>query len=224
MTNLYKGKVQIRAVTKLIPYENNVKIHDKDQVAKIAKSIEKAGWSEAQAIEVDKNGVIINGHGRRLAAIKLGMKNVPVLVRDDLSEEDVKAYRLLDNKVAEGKIDTRLFAQEIASFDDAKFMFEGIYEDREIDFAVEDNGEMDFGAMTDSLLDDMDDHQGETMDRIGEEDEKEIPISRVFSFSRVSGSQARKLKLLEKYAEGKTELKGSKALSSLSDKLLGQPA
>ncbi|AVI39345.1 phage tail family protein (plasmid) [Acinetobacter baumannii] len=76
------------------PYELNAKIHSEEQVAKIAESIARFGWD--QPIVVDKNGVIIKGHGRRLAAIKLGLIEVPVLVRDDLNEEQVKAARLAD--------------------------------------------------------------------------------------------------------------------------------
>ena len=61
-------KVESWDVEKLIPYENNVKIHDEKQVKKIAESIKRFGWD--QPIVVDKDGVIIKGHGRRLAALK----------------------------------------------------------------------------------------------------------------------------------------------------------
>ncbi|HCQ9571232.1 phage tail protein [Acinetobacter baumannii] len=87
-------KIQMWIVDDVKPYELNAKIHSEEQVAKIAESIARFGWD--QPIVVDKNGVIIKGHGRRLAAIKLGLIEVPVLVRDDLNEEQVKAARLAD--------------------------------------------------------------------------------------------------------------------------------
>lgn len=87
-------KIQMWIVDDVKPYELNAKIHSEEQVAKIAESIARFGWD--RPIVVDKNGVIIKGHGRRLAAIKLGLIEVPVLVRDDLNEEQVKAARLAD--------------------------------------------------------------------------------------------------------------------------------
>ena len=86
------------SVDDIIPYANNPR-NNKDAVDKVAASIREFGFK--QAIIVDKDMVIIAGHTRLKAAKKLKMKEVPVLVADDLSEEQVKAYRLADNKTAE---------------------------------------------------------------------------------------------------------------------------
>lgn len=80
------------------PYENNPRKND-DSVKAVAESIKQFGFK--QPIVVDKDGVIIVGHTRLRAAKRLKMKEVPVLVADDLTEEQAKAYRLADNKVAE---------------------------------------------------------------------------------------------------------------------------
>lgn len=80
------------------PYENNPR-HNDNAVDAVANSIREFGWK--QPIVVDKDNVIIVGHTRLKAAQKLGLKEVPVLIADDLTPEKVKAYRLADNKTNE---------------------------------------------------------------------------------------------------------------------------
>lgn len=80
------------------PYENNPRDND-GAVEATANSIKEFGWQ--QPIVVDKDMVIIAGHTRYKAAKKLGMNEVPVVVADNLSPEQVKAYRLADNKTGE---------------------------------------------------------------------------------------------------------------------------
>lgn len=80
------------------PYENNPRIND-DAVQETANSIKEFGWQ--QPIVVDKNNVVIVGHTRLKAAEKLKLKKVPVVIADTLSEQQVKAYRLADNKTGE---------------------------------------------------------------------------------------------------------------------------
>lgn len=85
-------------VSELIPYENNPR-HNDVAVDYIANSIKEFGFK--QPIVVDKNNVIIAGHTRLKAAQKLGLSEVPVIIADDLTDDQVKAYRLADNKTAE---------------------------------------------------------------------------------------------------------------------------
>ena len=81
----------------LIPYEFNNRNHDQQQVDRIANSIQQFGFN--QPIVVDDDNVILVGHGRLLAAQKLGLKKVPVLKKTGLTETQKKAYRILDNKL-----------------------------------------------------------------------------------------------------------------------------
>ena len=83
----------------LIPYERNNKIHDAEQIKKIAKSIKEL-WFRAPIL-VDENLVILAGHGRLAAAKKLKLKEVPVIQYTDLTEDQKKKYRLLDNRLAD---------------------------------------------------------------------------------------------------------------------------
>lgn len=85
-------------IEQLKPYANNPRKND-GAVDVVANSIKEFGFKSP--IIVDKNNVIIAGHTRYKASKKLGLKEVPVIVADDLTEEQVKAFRLADNKVGE---------------------------------------------------------------------------------------------------------------------------
>lgn len=83
---------------KLVPYENNPR-NNVDAVDAVAASIEKFGFRVP--LVIDTNYTVVAGHTRLLAAQKLGMKKVPCTIVDDLTEAQLRAYRLADNKVAE---------------------------------------------------------------------------------------------------------------------------
>lgn len=125
----------------LTPYDLNAKKHDKNQVAKIAQAIARFGFD--QPIVVDRNGVIIKGHGRRLAAIELGLKTVPVWVRRDLTPDEVRAARLADNRVALSDLDTELLRADLSTMESD--LLGGIFDDKEIDFGTSDLGLMNEG-------------------------------------------------------------------------------
>lgn len=92
-------KLEYRNPKDLTPYARNSKKHDHEQVDLIAGSIHSYGFD--QPIVVDKNGVIIKGHGRREAAIRLNLQSVPVVVADHLDAYQAAAARVADNKIAE---------------------------------------------------------------------------------------------------------------------------
>jgi ParB-like chromosome segregation protein Spo0J len=84
----------------LIPYANNAKVHSEAQVAQIAASITEWGWTVP--VLVDESGELIAGHGRVLAARSLGLTSIPVMIAEGWTDEQKRAYRLADNKLAEG--------------------------------------------------------------------------------------------------------------------------
>ena len=90
--------VEDRNIGEIVPYDNNPR-DNSEAIEKVAESIREFGWQ--QPIVVDKDDVIMVGHTRYEAAKLLGMTTVPVVVADNLTPEQVKAYRLADNKVAE---------------------------------------------------------------------------------------------------------------------------
>lgn len=116
-------KVERRAVSALIPYARNARTHSDAQVAQIAASIKEWGWTVP--ILVDETGSIIAGHGRLLAAQKLGLAEVPVMVAAGWSEAARRAYVIADNKLAlNATWDNELLELELRELDSAGFNLE----------------------------------------------------------------------------------------------------
>ena len=105
-------KIELWNLERLKPYENNAREHSVEQVAQIAASIVEFGF--LNPILVDSNDGIVAGHGRLSAAKELALDVVPVVVLDHLTENQKKAYILVDNKLAENASwNEELLAQEI---------------------------------------------------------------------------------------------------------------
>lgn len=103
-------------IKELKPYKKNAKKHDKTQVEQIANSIKEFGFT--QPVIIDKNNCVVAGHGRILGAKKAGLKQVPTVTLEELTEEQIKAYRLVDNKLNESEWDSVLLAQELEEIKD----------------------------------------------------------------------------------------------------------
>ena len=97
-SQIKRFNVELWDISKPVPYSKNARINDK-AIDPVAKSIKEYGWR--QPIVVDKNGVIVIGHTRLLAAKKLGLNQVPVHIADNLSDAKIKALRIADNKTSE---------------------------------------------------------------------------------------------------------------------------
>lgn len=114
------GKVQEVAVNELVPYEKNAKLHGEDQVEKLKASILEFGFLTPCLIDKKKN--IIAGHGRVMAAKALGMKTVPCVFIEGLTEAQRKAYILADNRLGElGEWDMDLVISELEELKDMDF-------------------------------------------------------------------------------------------------------
>jgi len=209
--------IQKVAIDKVKPYDLNSKKHPKDQVAGIAESIKKFGWD--QPIVVDRDFVIIKGHGRRLAAIELGMKEVPVLVRDDLTPEAVKAARLADNRTALSDIDTEMLRLEMADIN--KDLLKGIYTDKELDYAVADLGAMSQGAFIDDVDAAVEKQDQETKERVEKLQVARVPLVKVLGFKDVQGADEIYYSRFIARAEEKTGLKGEQAVTAFVKELVG---
>ena len=123
-------KIEELKVSDLIPYENNPRKNE-GAVDAVAESIREFGFRVP--IVVDKENVIVSGHTRLKAAEKLGLETVPVIRADDLTDEQVRAFRLADNKTGElaGWDFEALDAEmaELSEMDMSKFGFENIQVD-----------------------------------------------------------------------------------------------
>ena len=201
-------KIEMWQPSRLIPYENNAKIHDPKQVEKIAKSIQEFGW-RGNPIVVDKEGVIIAGHGRRLAALKLGLAQVPVVVASDLTGDQIKALRLADNRVAIGEYDSDLLQSELASI---TVDLEGIFDKKELDFLVTaDLGEMKTEAFVVDLDEEVRQQAAETTKKIEEADDKPVKIEKALGFKSIQGRDERYVARFMAQIEAETGKTGADA-------------
>lgn len=137
----------------LIPYDNNPRYND-DAVETVKKSIKDFGFQ--QPIVVDKDNVIIVGHTRYKAAEQLGLKTVPVVIAANLTPEQIKAYRLVDNK-----------SGEIADWDYEKLDAE-IQELMNMDFDLSDYELLTMNNSNDDILDSEEELSDEDMNEFFE--------------------------------------------------------
>jgi DNA modification methylase len=113
-------RIELWPIEKLRPYDRNPRTHSEAQVDQIAASMVEFGWTNP--ILVDENAGILAGHGRLLAARKLGLDEVPVIRFEHLSEAQKRAYVLADNQIAlQAGWDDALLAEELASLRDGRF-------------------------------------------------------------------------------------------------------
>lgn len=131
-----------KKVAELIPYENNPRINE-NAVGAVAESIRNFGFKVP--IVIDKNNVIVSGHTRWKASQQLGLKTVPCILADDLTEEQIRAFRLADNKTAELATwdEEKLLAEleAVKDIDMASFGFEDLEVEMTEYKAEEDNFE-----------------------------------------------------------------------------------
>ena len=126
-----------KRILDIVPYAKNAKKHDKRQIDNVAESIKKYGF--VQPIVIDKDNVVVIGHCRLLAAKQLKMKEVPCVCVEDLTEEQVKALRIVDNKSNESEWDFDILTDELAELDLSGFDFDfGIDGEEEETEIVED--------------------------------------------------------------------------------------
>lgn len=132
-------KVEQRAVADLIPYAANSRTHSDAQVAQIAASIREFGWTNP--ILIDGDGTVIAGHGRLLAARKLGIDEVPVIVLDHLSDAQRRALVIADNKLAlNAEWDDDLLKIELADLVASGFDYDAIgFSTQELDALLKDD-------------------------------------------------------------------------------------
>ena len=116
-------KVEQWPIEKLVPYAKNSRTHSEEQVAQIAASIRE--WGFTTAVLVDESGSIIAGHGRVMAARKLGLASLPVMVAAGWTDAQKRAYVIADNKLAlNAGWDNELLALELGELGDAGFALE----------------------------------------------------------------------------------------------------
>ena len=136
--------IVMRNVRDITPYEKNAKKHDKTQIGNVAESIKQYGF--VQPVVIDRDGVIVIGHCRVLAAKQLKIAEVPCVCVDDLTPEQVNALRVVDNKSNESPWDFDLLSLELPELDLDGFDFDfGVgcgFTDEELESLMADEVDM----------------------------------------------------------------------------------
>lgn len=211
MTEPNKIGVELWDIERLVPYEQNAKKHPADQIKKLATAIKAYGWT--QPIVVDADGVIIAGHGRRLAALELGLKKVPVVCRKDLSKAEADALRLADNRVASTEYDTSLLQEELARLasEDIDLSSMG-FDEKELTFLTADLGEFNDDVFIDDIGAAVEEQKAQNTQKAAEVDSSAAPVADALGFKRVTVAQSREIRELMGRAETRTGQKGADAL------------
>lgn len=208
-------QIEVWEIEKLIPYEANAKKHPQDQIEKLATAITKFGWT--QPIVVWGNGEIIAGHGRRLAAIHLGLSRVPVIVRRDLTRAEADALRLADNRVASTEYDQELIQAELqrlsAELEGENFQLTDLgFDLKEVDFVTVDLGDIDDSLFVDDVAAAVEQQKEANAKAVETTDEIAAPVVDALGFKRVTIAQSRIIRDAIAKIEAKTGKQGAEAL------------
>jgi ParB-like chromosome segregation protein Spo0J len=206
--------VEIKDITWLKPYAANAKKHPPEQIKKLAAAITKFGWT--QPIIAWTDGSIIAGHGRRLAALELGLEVVPVVVRSDLSKVQADALRLADNRVTSTEYDMAAIQTELQAISDqldGSFSMEDMgFDEKELEFSLGDLSTMDTSFFADDIGAAVEEQKRANAEKVKETDDTAAPVGDALGFKRVTVAQSRQLRDLMNGIETKTGKKGVDAL------------
>ena len=160
--------IESKLLADIVPYAKNAKKHDNRQINNVAESIKQYGF--VQPIVIDRDGVIVIGHCRALAAKKLGMKEVPCVCVEDLTPEQVNALRIVDNKSNESPWDLDILSDELAELDLSAFDFDfGVSLDED-DTEQKEREEIALNESVSVVVECSDDEEAETIfEKLSEE-------------------------------------------------------
>lgn len=135
-------KIVYKNIDHLRPYEGNARVHSEQQIAQIATSIREFGF--VNPVLVDNDLTVIAGHGRILAAVQLGMKEVPVVIVGNLSERQRKALTIADNQIALNSTwDIEKLSAELSSLAEANFDLSLVgFNEQELDNLLRDDSSL----------------------------------------------------------------------------------
>jgi ParB-like chromosome segregation protein Spo0J len=187
-----KYPIQLMSVDELKPYPLNSKVHTEENITGLVSSISRHGMSNP--ITVDKNKVIIGGHGRLEACKRLGKKVVEVRMFHDLSAQKVKELRIAENKTASTEYDSAILKLELAEIDFDEIDITSLgFDKMEFEKLTADYNIRDEDAFTENLNDDVDRQTEEGERDIQIADLKLVPVATGLGFKFVSVDATRKI-------------------------------
>jgi ParB-like chromosome segregation protein Spo0J len=207
----FKGKlIPDYPIADLKEYKNNTKKHTPETTAKLAALIKENGFTDP--ILVNKKGVIIAGHGRRLAMIELGYKTIPAFVFDHLTSTQERALRVSHNKAASVHYDAEKMAIEVKELYDLGVSQEQLGLDaKEFEIMTKDLDVQNDDAFVDDLQAAVEEQNEETHENIAEMDERMVPLYKALGFKEVPKASERSLLEFMARIESETGKKGQEA-------------
>ena len=210
-------ETELWPVVDLIPYAKNAKKHSDAQVKLLADLISKQGWTQPIVVVGDEEGggrgVVVVGHGRRLAAIRLGLINVPVRVLYGYSKQAIDAMRLSDNRATSTDYDIGVLQEELGLLaEDGLDLLDLGFSEKEISFLTDDLGVLDDSAFAEDIIEAVEKQTEDNKEAAFSTDAQETPITEVLGFKRVTIGQARAIRGFIARIEGKSGKKGVEAL------------
>lgn len=204
---------------KLVPYTKNVKKHPQSHIETLKALMTKYGFSKGNAIQVDKNLVVIAGHGRREAACQLGYKSVPVVIRHDLNDDEVKRWRIEENKSVGLDYDVVMMKEELSdlmSLDTDPLIG---FDSKEWDVLTEDLTEsLNTEQVLSDLGEEMEKSQRQHDDATSKAKTNEVPVTELLGFKKVPADHQRKFAEFMGEIEFRTKKAGLDAFMEFIDR------
>jgi ParB-like chromosome segregation protein Spo0J len=209
--NLVNLPTEMWAIDRVKPYEKNTKVHSPAHVKKLQASIKSDGLFDALIVDMD--GVIIAGHGRYEALVGLGQLQVPVKHAAHLTKNQADAARIAHNKTASTEYDSGFMAEELrrlSEADDVDLTAIGL-DDHELEFLVEDLGDMNMDAISTDLDNDIDEQEKETEQKVAATDASSEKLVKALGFNAVPIAAVKSVRRFMADIEAQTGLKGADA-------------
>lgn len=206
--------VEMWGIDRIKPYARNTKVHSQAHITKLKASIAADGLFDP--LIVDQDGEIIAGHGRYQALTDLGHTKVPVRHAAHLSKSQAAAARISHNKTASTEYDSGFMAEEMQMLmeaDDVDMAALG-FDEHELDFLVDDLGEMNMGAISEDLDEDIDNQDRETREKVAATDASSERVTKAFGFAEIPIAAVKHVRRLMAEIEEETGMKGAEAFSN----------
>ncbi len=202
-------------VADIHPYPHNNKKHPPKHIEMLAASIKAHGHIDP--IILDKNGVIIAGHGRFMAIQKLGRAKAMVRVLKDITETEASVLRIASNKTVSNDYDTDALSRELASLNDLGLDLSLMgFEQKELDMLIVDVGEIDTDIITDDMTSAVEQHEQDVSDKADEVAGEGVRLDKAFGFKTVPLNDQKHISRFMAEIEHETGLKGAEALTAFA--------
>lgn len=203
--------IELYEIENVHPYEFNNKKHPEKHIDLLMRSIKTHGHLDP--LVLDRDGVIISGHGRFEALKRLGRKKVAVRVLRDISEAEASALRIAANKTVSTEYDTDALMRELANLGAADFDLEALgFNEKELSMLTIDVGEIDMDMVADDMTAAVEKHESDVADKAEEVSVEGVLITKAFGFKTIPLRDQKHVSRFMAQAEEETGLQGADAL------------